>query len=40
MKHWTILLIGFFTPFGIGLTASTAPAHDHRLSVPVPSGVG
>jgi len=40
MKHWTILLIGFFTLLGIGLTASTAPAHEHRLSVRVPSGVG
>src|SRR5262245_46263370 len=40
MKHWTILLIGFFTLFGIGLTASAAPAHEHRLSGPVAFGRG
>ena len=40
MKRWTILLIGFLTLLGIGVTAFSAFADENRVSVPVAFGRG
>jgi hypothetical protein len=40
MKRWTILLIGFLTLLGTGVTAFSAFADESRVSVPVAFGRG